>query len=59
MNEIQLRWEVGTSKQPPHKVGAGLWHPDTSQNREMLEIVRDAGNETYGAGTHWIADRRA
>ena len=59
MNEIQLRWEVGSRQSPPEKSGAGLWHPDTPENRVTLEAVRDAGNETYGDGTHWIAERRA
>ncbi len=59
MIEIQLRLEVGSRERPPHKVGAGLWHPDTPANREELEILRDAGNQIYGKGTHWIAERQA
>ena len=52
MIEIQLRWLVG-SPDAPVKRGVGLWHPDTPDNREALEAVRDVGNETFGAGTHW------
>ena len=58
MIEIQLRWLVG-NPDAPTKSGVGLWHPDTPDNREMLEAVRDAGNETFGAGTHWIVERTA
>lgn len=59
MNEIQLRWAVGDRDHPPEKSGAGIWHPDTSENRQTLEAVRDAGNEVYGDGTHWIVERQA
>jgi hypothetical protein len=59
MTEIQLRRSVGDGHSPPHKVGAGLWHPNTPENRKTLETVRDAGNETFGDGTHWIVERQA
>lgn len=58
MIEIQLQWSLGIYK---HRgtPGVGLWHPDTPENRQILEAVRDAGNETFGPGTHWIAERNA
>ena len=58
MIEIQLRWLVG-SPDAPVKRGVGIWHPDTPENREALEAVRDAGNDTFGPGTHWIVERTA
>lgn len=67
MKEIRLRWsqDIATDDEqltvegvPAHH-GAGLWHPDTPENRQALEQVRKAGNETYGADTHWIEEREA
>lgn len=57
MKEIQLRWMV--SRGAMRKRGFGIWHPDTPDNRKTLEAVRDAGNETFGDGTHWIVEREA
>lgn len=58
MIEIQLQWSRGIYK-PKGTSGAGLWHPDTPENRRILEAVRDAGNDVFGPGTHWIAERLA
>jgi hypothetical protein len=67
MKEIRLRWSKGIVKDDeqltvdgaPEYPGGGLWHPDTPENRWMLEQVMAAGNETYGEGTHWLEERAA
>ncbi|CAN7393134.1 hypothetical protein LJR290_002359 [Variovorax sp. LjRoot290] len=67
MKEIRLRCSDGIAKDDeqltvegvPVHPGGGLWHPDTPGNRWTLEQVMAAGNETYGAGTHWIEEREA
>lgn len=59
MTEIQLRWLVVDDSGEPRKSGVGLWLPESPENRETLELVRDAGNETFGDGTHWIVERIA
>ncbi len=67
MKEIRLRWsqDIATDDEqltvegvPAHH-GGGLWRPDTPENRQALEQVTKAGDETYGAGTHWIEAREA
>jgi hypothetical protein len=59
MREIRLRWSKGQTGENGEPRDGGLWHPDTPENRETLEKVMDAGNETYGLGTHWIEEREA
>ena len=60
MKEIRLCWSVvGRMNQEGDPIQGGLWHPKTEQTLHDLELVRDSGNESYGAGTHWIEERDA
>jgi hypothetical protein len=60
MKEIRLCWSViGRENIVGEEIQNGLWHPDTPDVRRDLELIRDAGNETYGPGTHWIEEREA
>ena len=64
MQEVRLRWSKGIQKDPAsspfeHTPGAGLWFPDTPDNRLDLETIRDCGNDSFGEGTHWIEERQA
>lgn len=60
MKEIRLRWSiVGRESIIDEPIQAGLWFPDTPENRRDLEIIAEAGNHTYGPGTHWIEEREA
>ena len=59
MQEIRLRWSEGFREEDGSPKDGGLWHPDTPENRETLELLMESGNETYGPGTHWIEEREA
>lgn len=63
MQEIRLRWSKGIERDPLDPVertqGAGLWFPDTPENRAMVESVRSVAEATFGEGTHWIEERQA
>ncbi|WP_332701324.1 hypothetical protein [Devosia sp.] len=37
----------------------GLWAPATEETRRDYQIIANAGNETYGAGSHWMEEREA
>ncbi len=59
MQESRIRW---SSKVRNDKIGlrdGGLWKPATPQNLEDFEVIVAAGNEAYGAGSHWIERRNA
>ena len=59
MREIRLCRSCSGQRDPwPEPPGGGVWHPDTPGNREALETIAEAGNRTYGAGTHWIIERK-
>lgn len=58
--EIRLGWSVvGRHNSDNKSIQAGLWQPDTSENRKALNIIAKSGNEAYGPGTHWIEEREA
>lgn len=58
--EILLGWSVVGRRNSANKpIQAGLWQPDTSENRKALNIIAESGNEAYGPGTHWIEEREA
>lgn len=60
MNEIRVAWNVvGRRSIADEPIQGGLWHPDTPENREMLIIVMESGNESYGPDSHWIEERQA
>lgn len=60
MAEIRVAWSlIGRTDPTGRPIQAGLWHPDNNENRRTLQAVVDAGNETYGLGTHWIEEREA
>lgn len=60
MKEIRLCWSIeGRKNQVGEPIHGGLWHPDTPETRHDLETIAQAGNETYGTGTHWIEAREA
>lgn len=60
MKEIRLAWNVvGRENQIGEPIMAGVWHPDTPENRRDLEIMAEAGNDAYGPGSHWIEEREA
>ena len=61
MYEIRLRWSEGIQRDDGDEgtPGAGLWFPDNEENRQLLETVRECGEEAFGKGTHWIEKRQA
>lgn len=60
MTEIRVAWSVaGRTDQTGRPIQAGIWHPDNAENRRTLQAIVDAGNETYGPGTHWIEEHEA
>lgn len=60
MHEIRLCWNVvGRMNIIDEPIQAGLWMPDTAENRHDLEVIAESGNEVYGDGSHWIEERQA
>jgi hypothetical protein len=60
MIEIRVAWSItGRMNSRGIPIQAGLWFTDTPDNRRDLEAIAEAGNHTYGAGTHWVEERRA
>ena len=60
MNEIRVRWIFGLHENDAGMpTDGGTWFPDNESNRRDLEIIVEAGNESYGPGTHWLEERQA
>ena len=59
MKEIRVRWRRGEFDNQGREITGSLWHPDTPINREIARRVVRAGEEVYGAGSHWIEERAA
>ncbi len=60
MNEVRVALNVvGRQNLVDESIQGGLWHPDTPENREMLTIVMESGNESYGPDSHWIEEWQA
>jgi hypothetical protein len=58
--EIRVGWNVVGRRNSANKpIQAGLWQPDTPENRKALTIIAESGNEAYGTGTHWVEERTA
>ncbi len=60
LTEIRLGWNVVGRRNATNKpIQAGLWQPDTPENRKALTIITDSSNEAYGPGSHWVEERTA
>lgn len=57
VNMTWLTEGVGRTNQLGEPIQGGIWYPDSPDARRDYEAVRDAGNEQYGAVTHWIEER--
>ena len=58
--EIRVRWSIiGRKNLQGKPINAGLWFPDSPTFRHDLQVIVEAGNDTYGKGSHWIEEREA
>jgi hypothetical protein len=60
MTEIRVCWPLGLHEnEAGEPIDGGVWWPDTPENREMCQIIVEAGCEACGAETHWLVERIA
>lgn len=60
MNEIRVRWQMGLHEYAAgNPSDGGVWFPDTPESWRDIEIIVEAGCETYGPGSHWLEQRQA
>ncbi len=58
MREIRLCWTAfRTTHIDGQVVECGSWWPDNEEYRKELSDILDAGNEVWGAGSHWLQER--
>lgn len=53
MKFVRLCGREGTPKDPPRLI-CTKWMPETVTLLYDLRALKEAGNDVYGEGTHWI-----
>jgi hypothetical protein len=59
MTEIRICWNKEVSLTKISRSEGGLWIPETPQNLEDFGVIVEAGNQSFGPGSHWIDRREA
>ncbi len=57
MKEIRLCWSCEVSHEKHEIQTTSIWQPSSPALLRDFEIMVEAGNELYGAGTHWVEER--
>lgn len=57
MKEIRLRWQYTLPDQTTVTQGKSQWFPLSADWHQVIETMKDAGNDVFGAETHWVEER--
>jgi hypothetical protein len=59
VTKIRICWSEAVTLTKLSRSEGRLWIPETPQNLEDFEVIVEAGNQSFGTGSHWIDRRKA
>lgn len=57
MTEIRLQWKTEITHYREDILNFGVWHERTAASARDLDLMVKAGEQVYGAVSHWVETR--